>query len=343
MADRKILVPGTGGTKLLKNGESLGHPKLLNAKLWLFKKVGADVEQTVLDMSMKHKPGQPSPERTTLAPNAEVTPGELLTAAYNLIEQRVDDTFVYDWRGDIEHSAALLLERLREERPANGRFRIVNHSQGGLVTLAASKLCEEQDGPGGFSRLVSRIAFVGVPIHGTLNAAHALLEGTDLGEDSTTEFRRIAATWPALYQMLPNFSALRSQAGQVIGHTFMHTATYAPHTWIDKDLLRRAFDFKKRFLAHPASALQGIAYTFLFGSNKPTWRFATRADDGQITFGEKTPRAGDGLLPLEDTLKSADSAVRDHHEVVGPNENTAEHAMMLTDDFYVTRVMQVLG
>lgn len=342
MADPLLLVPGTGGTQLLKNGKSLGHPKVLDGKLWLLKTLDMSIEQTVLDMSMRHIKNQLRPELTTLAENATVAAGSVLTAAYNLIEQKVGETFCYDWRGDIEFSALQLLDHLRSKQAPGRRYRIVNHSQGGLVTLAASKLCEAQDGPGGFSKLVSRIVFLGTPIYGTLNAAHALLVGSDLGDSPKAEFRRIAASWPALYQMLPDFAALRDSAGAVSNFTFLNTHTYAAYPEVDLDLVRRAFFFRKKFFSSPASALAGIEYRFIFGGNKPTWEFATRKDDGTISFGDRTPNAGDSLVPFKVTQKLADSVIRERSEVVGPNENTAEHAMMLTDDFYVTRTLGIL-
>lgn len=342
MADPLLLVPGTGGTQLLKNGTSLGHPKVLDGKLWLLKTLGMNVDQTVLDMSMQHLKGQLRPALTTLAKNAIVAPGPLLTAAYNLIEQRTAEKFCYDWRGDIEYSATLLLDLLRSKKTPGRRFQIVNHSQGGLVTLVASKICEEQDGPGGFSKLVGRIVFMGTPIYGTLNAAHALLVGTDLGDSPQAEFRRIASTWPALYQMLPDFKALREVDGTVSKFTFLNTRTYKPYKEVDLELVRRAFFFRKKYLANPASALAGVEYRFIFGGNKPTWEFATRKPDGSISFGAKKPNAGDGLVPFDVTQGLADSVIRDRSEVVGPNENAAEHAMMLTDDFYVTRVLEIL-
>jgi pimeloyl-ACP methyl ester carboxylesterase len=265
-----------------------------------------------------------------------------LTAAYNLIEQRLGGAFTYDWRADIEYSAERLLEQLRKTKPANGRFSLVCHSQGGLVALVASKLCEKAEGRESFSALVSRIVFVGVPVYGTLNAAHALLVGTDLGEQPQEEFRRIAATWPAIYQMLPAFFALRSPDGMTTRRSFLGTRTYDPYPWVDKDLVRRAFYFRKEFLSQPVSALQGIEYRFLFGSNKPTWEYATRAANGAITFGEKLAACGDGLVPWRVFERIADDVMVQRSEVVGPNENVAEHAMLLTDDFCVTRLLEVL-
>jgi hypothetical protein len=278
-----------------------------------------------------------------LAPNATVTAGPVLTAAYNLIRPAVDDEFPYDWRGDIEFSAQQLLEHLKEKKPRGGRWKIVNHSQGGLVTLVASKLAEAAAGPGAFAELVSHITFVAVPVYGTLNAAHALLVGEDLGKAANPEFKRIAATWPSLYQMLPDFKALEDPDGAPSRFTFLHTPTYSPFPWIQLDLVRRAHELRAGLLKHPVSALQNIAYVFLFGTNKPTWEFATRELSGEITFGAKRPGAGDGLVPSRILRSRADMAILDHSEFIAEGENTAEHSMVLTDDFYVTRIRDIFA
>lgn len=117
-----LLIPGTGGTTLLKNGVNLGHPAVLNLRLWLFKTAGIDIQETVLDMSMEHLSDQLAPTKTTLCPDATVGPGVALTAAYNLILDKVDQTFCYDWRDCIEHSATKLLTFF-ENKPGDQRWR----------------------------------------------------------------------------------------------------------------------------------------------------------------------------------------------------------------------------
>lgn len=57
---------------MLKNGVNLGHPAVLNLRLWLFKTAGIDIQKTVLDMSMEHLSDQLAPTKTTLCPDASV-------------------------------------------------------------------------------------------------------------------------------------------------------------------------------------------------------------------------------------------------------------------------------
>lgn len=333
-----LLVPGTGGTKLLKNGQSLGHPVVLNAKLWLLKSLGEDINQTVLDMSMRHEAGRAEPVRTTLADASEVTPGPVLGIPYNLALPKVSDTYRYDWRGDIEASARGLIAHL-EKKPAAARWRLVTHSQGGLVAVAASKLLVRENRS--FSALVSHIAFVGVPLYGTLNAANALLVGTELGEAPKEEFRRIAGTWPALYQMLPSWFALRTPTGDYSQYSFFHKRTYGPYPWIDPNLVARAWSVRRDLLNHPASALSGIRYRFYFTKNRMTWDRAVRRDDGTIAFGDKSV-AGDSLVPFAQTYKLMSDVEQQRVDAVDAQANTPEHAMLLTDDWITSRVFKDL-
>jgi pimeloyl-ACP methyl ester carboxylesterase len=338
MPDRTLLIPGTGGTQLWKNGVSLGHPKVLNAKLWLFNTIGMDVEQTVADMSMEHRPGQIAPVKSTLADASEVVPQHVLTAAYNQILPRVDEAFVYDWRGDIEFSAKQLIDKLTEADLGGGKWKIVSHSQGGLVALAASQLYKALTGKP-FSTLVKSLCLVAAPVRGALDSASALIEGRDLGAAAVGEFRKIAGTWPAIYQMLPDWRALVNADGSVSPFTFLHTKTWKPYPWVSPDLVRRAVEFKKKYMRFPVAGLAGIDYSFMLFSNKPTWDHALRAQNGLITFGNKSAR-GDGLVPSKATIGLMDDVSRQHLDLVGPEENNAEHAMLLNDDFVATLVMK---
>lgn len=119
-----------------------------------------------------------------------------------------------DWRGQIQNDAARLVATIRDYAVA-GPVSIVAHSRGGLVTRAALALLEQS----GQTNLVARVVGLGVPHQGSLAAAQ-LLGGWD--ETITLLYRllliapnilalgfpswdllRIARTWPAVYELLP--------------------------------------------------------------------------------------------------------------------------------------------
>ncbi|MCY1082731.1 esterase/lipase family protein [Archangium lansingense] len=112
--------------------------------------------------------------------------------------------FDYDWRLDIRYSGKRLAEHLQAQASLGDRWRLVAHSQGGLVVLAAARLLGAKE----MGRLVQSVCFVGVPFFGTVNALLALLEGTFFNKSIPKE---VVRTWPAIYQMLPRWSVTREK------------------------------------------------------------------------------------------------------------------------------------
>ncbi len=340
MADKTLLIPGTGGTRLHKQDDtSIGHPVWLNAKVWLLNKAGLSLDALVRLLSMSHLPDQARPEKTSLEPGVSIKSGPALEVAYNQVLPWIDSVFPYDWRADLEYNADLLLEYLRREMPANGRWRIVTHSQGGIIAIVASKLWAARNGgrANAFSELVSHLCMVAAPVQGTLDAAHALIVGDRLGEGATAEFCRIAGTWPVLYQMLPNWYSIKTPKGDFSQYGFFHAETWAPYPWIDLELLRRAWRIRRTYLDEPIEMLSGIAYSFVLASNRNTWNRAIRTAKGLIQFPPED-RAGDTLVPYKVTYHHLSSTAKHRCHVLGPEENVSEHSMLLNDDVVNTLV-----
>src|SRR5437867_12071838 len=83
------------------------------------------------------------PTRTTLA-DGVLSAGPVLSVAYN---QFADfDPFSYDWRSDVRCSGQLLWSHLRDNKPEAGKWKLVSHSQGGLVVSAAARACAKERG-----------------------------------------------------------------------------------------------------------------------------------------------------------------------------------------------------
>lgn len=341
MKSRTMFIPGTGGTTLLKNGKSLGHPMVLDLKLWLFCTLGLDIEQTVRDMSMEHRSDQLAPVRTTLAEGATLAPGAPIVAAYNLILSRSDNVFSYDWRGDIVQSATLLLGEL--EKHNQTKWKIVTHSQGGLVAIVASQLYERAQPKRRFSDLVSHLVMVAPPLSGSINSAHALIHGEDLGQAPSRSFRKIAATWPSLYQMLPRWRAIKQPNGQRSGFHFFHNETWLPYDWVDLELLARAKNLRKKYLDHPAVGLRGVQFRTLLSAHGKTWdHVIRRAETGLVEFPRPT-KEGDTLVPLSITLGLMDDVTRRGRvDVIRAGENVPPHSFLLSDDWVVSFVMKAL-
>lgn len=240
-----------------------------------------------------------APHKTTLVPNGSLSPFQtLMGTAYNKLPTPSYEDFPYDWRLDIRYNGYRLLDYLRKNKPPNQRWNLTGHSQGGLVILAASKLCTRGDE---FATLVHRIALVGCPIFGTMRAAGAILKGDNFGGVASNFFLNAAPTWPAISQMLPHYEAVAARPGwsgqrDELWHKFAKFAALAPH-------LKRARDFHTWLNAGGIAShlLGGIDLRLYFSSNHPTpFRFALDNTGAPVISDELTD--GDSLVPFEQTL-----------------------------------------
>lgn len=111
----------------------------------------------------------------------------------------------YDWREDIDASAAGLARRLEAEPAA--RLAIIGHSMGGLVARAALGHCNP-----GTARRIEQLIGLGAPHGGSIGAVQALratypvvlrLAALDPLHDADTLSRRVFHSFVSLYQMLP--------------------------------------------------------------------------------------------------------------------------------------------
>jgi pimeloyl-ACP methyl ester carboxylesterase len=186
MPRRQLVVPGTGGGLYVDSA-------------------GAQAA-SILDLVTA--PNGPSSLKCVYPPDADILDplGDLLipqghlTLAYEQFEHAVPgwQFFDYDWRLDIRRSGGKLAEWLKASAPAGDRWRLVAHSQGGLVVMAAARAL----GVDMMAQLVQSVCFVGVPFFGTVNALQAILEGTLFGHVVPKE---IVRTWPSVYQMMPSW------------------------------------------------------------------------------------------------------------------------------------------
>lgn len=78
MPDAFLLVPGTGGTKLLANGADIGYPVELQLRTMLLGYLDRPISDIVELLSMEHRAGQVAPVRTSLRPATEIVGGPVL-------------------------------------------------------------------------------------------------------------------------------------------------------------------------------------------------------------------------------------------------------------------------
>jgi len=117
--------------------------------------------------------------------------------------------FAYDWRYSVVASAGALfrfIESLQAksipELPHwDGDFNFACHSMGGLVFRAF--LAEWRHSRPGKSLPVGKVAFIATPHKGSLDAAAALITGESPLFGGQKEMRKLARTYPGVYELLP--------------------------------------------------------------------------------------------------------------------------------------------
>jgi pimeloyl-ACP methyl ester carboxylesterase len=289
MANMNLLVPGTGGITLMnQRGEDLGYPVKMAIGVLSEGLLGLSADELVALLSMDHRPGQLAPAKTSLKPGISIRPGHALQVAYNQVPASFNH-FLYDWRADCRYSAGQLLDFLRERGSPGARWNLVGHSQGGLLIIVASKLLADR---AAFAELVASVVLVGAPLAGTINAAHALIEGDQFGSGAKPELQTIMRTWPSLYQMMPAWPAVMDQAGQPAPR---ERQLLAPSAWdgydgVSGDLLQRARELQL-LLRDPLGWMEGdIDVRILMARNRDTDADLQRSNDRLTSTPFTRPR-----------------------------------------------------
>jgi pimeloyl-ACP methyl ester carboxylesterase len=353
---RDLLVPGTSSTKLLLDGEDIGWPGELTVAGWLAKRPALtegfekldekyptprDIEN-LLSMQYSADATVLTAEKTTLWRGGAMAPGPLLRLAYNQFNDF--ETFLYDWRQDIRRSADLLLDRLTG-KPGDP-WRIVCHSQGGLVVVAAAGRLAERTSGGddrAFSRIVSHVAFIGVPFHGTLKAADAFIKGEELAPPAAAVFKRVARTWPALYQMLPTWLGCVRTFDGAGGELTQQTNLLQDEPWTGQQMVPAMLDRARRaraYLRAPMASLNGVKKRIFQSRAYDTPDHVVRTTNGLQVTGAVP---GDTLV-ADDITRDAGGDIQKQLTVsIGQNGNTLVHSMLADDPTFATAVKDFLA
>lgn len=346
MSDKYLLVPGTGGCKLLLDGKDIGWPAELVVQSWLSGLVGYALNIDLLDpdkivdllsMRFSEDTSQWEPEKTTLISGGRISAGPVLKAAYNQFPDY--DVFEYDWRSDIRDSGRRLLEYIQANAPKKGRWKIVAHSQGGLVLVVASKLFAQKnnDDASAFSKLASHAAFMAVPLAGTVVAADALINGEQLTQPFSEQFKQVARTWPSLHQMLPSWkgSVHKNENGNT---TVLSTNLLSEEPWtgrnIDSSMLKRAQETRKQFLRAPISRMNKVKVRIVMSQ---AWQTGSHVTDSTMNVSHNDER-GDTLVPEETTRRSAGKEERACMHSIGNDKDTMKHSVVGTDPVITTDI-----
>jgi hypothetical protein len=352
---RDLLVPGTGGTKLLLDGDDIGWPGELTVAGWLAKisalstgfealgaKYGApDNIRKVLSMEHPDDATVTAPTKTTLYPGASMTPGPLLRLVYNQFDGF--EPFLYDWRLDIRYNADLLLQKLTGA--SGDPWRIICHSQGGLVVVAAAHKLADQNGGDdrAFAKLVSHVAFIAVPFHGTVNAADALINGETLAAPVAGAFKQLARTWPALHQMLPTWPGCVRIPNPAGGEIDQATNLLYDAPWAGQQILPSMLERARQarqLLRAPMAYMNGVKKR-IFQARAYDTPDHVLASNGALQVAGKV--AGDTLVPDDLTRQMGGDVQSQLTLSIGHDGNTMVHSALAVDPTFASGVKDFLN
>lgn len=344
------LVPGTGGVTLRDSrSRDTGYP--VNMRIGVItggRLRGKSADELVPLLSMQHQEGQLAPLKTTLTPGLSLGPGHVLETVYN--QYPGYNLFPYDWRQDIRHSAEQLIHFLEQHRSGSDtRWKLVGHSQGGLVILVASILYGKKHGDfSAFSRLVKTVVLVGVPVSGTVNAARALITGNLMGEKAASSFTQIVRTWPAIFQMLPRWRAVVERPKGKSRYEYSRYQLWNPETWqgfshMYPDMFTRFHEYAQ-MMSNPLKGLGGnIGLLAIQANNRKTTTHIRRIN-GVLTAQTHNTEPGDTLVPHDTTMRSLlenpgfSGSPRYDEYVLAMGAPVNKHSMLLNDPSVSTRV-----
>lgn len=315
MPRRQLVVPGTGG--------------VLYADA-----VGGQV-QSIFDLVVHGAAGlkcEYDADPNVLAPrNQTIKPSGHMTLAYEPFDHGFPawQFFEYDWRLDVRYSGHRLAQWLRDQAPGGDRWRVVAHSQGGLVVMAAA----QELGADLTAQLLESLCFVGVPFYGNVAALQALLEGTLFGHVVPKE---IVRTWPAVYQMLPSWGILDGTPGKgdlLLDVTWGNAGLFpeAPGPpdltkCIDPAMLDRARAWRTLTLQDYFNPVHKLDYIRIIqGNDRPT----TFTLPGFPAQTGTTHVMGDSLVPDQFTRDQLPSWVQDQATI--RRIPAAEHMLLCSD------------
>jgi hypothetical protein len=262
-------------------------------------------------------------------------PAQLLEVAYGPLAQALQGRlgvpaylFAYDWRYSIEKSAQALVQFVRglqqKQMPSipgwDRLFDFAVHSMGGLVLRAF--LDAWQKAALGTPPPVGQIAFIATPHLGSLDAAVALISGESPLFGGRKELRKLARTFPAVYELLPRFPGAVVRAVSVLD-------IFDENNWqkntVDPDSGNSGFDVQQVHLTAAKNALNGLplptdpAFKILpqdqlviFGNKPDSVMIQVEVGpdpDRMYDFDGATKGPGDDVVPIQSARLSGIASV----------------------------------
>jgi Lecithin:cholesterol acyltransferase len=261
-------------------------------------------------------------------------PSQLLEVAYGPLVSALQGrlgvsayVFPYDWRYSIADSAQALvryLNRLKvKSMPSvqgwDGYFDFAVHSMGGLVLRA---FLEAWNRASTAPLPVGQICFIATPHLGALDAAVALISGETPLFGGYKELRKLARTFPAVYELLPRFPNAIVRAGAPLD--IFDVNNWQKNT-VDPDVGNSGFDVEQVHLTAAKRVLATLPLPadppFKIPSGDQLVIFGNKADAVMVTvevgpapdcwydFDRASKDAGDDVVPVQSAQLAGVSSV----------------------------------
>ncbi|MBE14897.1 MAG: hypothetical protein CL867_01490 [Cytophagaceae bacterium] len=133
--------------------------------------------------------------------------------------------FGYDWRKsnmETAHKLELYVNKLKDKLNVNS-FNFLTHSMGCLVVSSYFKLLGNEDN---INAVVNKVIFSVPPFLGSIESTFNLVAGKSRLFNSSDDFRKIARTFPSIYELLPVYQG---------AYTFKNTARQAQFDYANFD------------------------------------------------------------------------------------------------------------
>lgn len=253
--------------------------------------------------------------------------------------------FPYDWRNSNYDTAKLLEEFVAStSKLKNGKFDIVAHSMGGLVTRIW------MIDHGGASKL-NKVIYMGTPFQGSMNAFATLSDGwgrfANFIAGGLPTVRRVTLSFPSIYELFPTYDncCRLGDAAQYTPLDILSLRTWTQRDWLPteyapggprekafKDGLLRARKIGQ-LMRQPIANVEEIKFAGDVIDTK-LWLYVPLPNQSWKSWSFRDSR-GDGTV-------SVWSAANNFSTTAGTNPSFVEHATIFADKWLANKVAREL-
>lgn len=253
--------------------------------------------------------------------------------------------FPYDWRNS-NYDTAKLLEKFVAATPKlkNGKFDIVAHSMGGLVTRIW------MIDHGGAAKL-NKVIYMGTPFQGSMNAFATLSDGwgrfANYMAGGLPSVRRVTLSFPSIYELFPTYDncCRLGDATQFAPLDILSLQTWTQRDWLPveyapggprekafKDGLSQARKIGQ-LMRQQVANVEEIKFAGDVIDTK-LWLYVPVANQSWKGWNFRDSR-GDGTVPVW-------SAANNFLTTAGTNPSFVEHATIFADKWLANKVAREL-